>query len=307
MTEPGPSWYEQALQFSCGAGDLLGIVSRPGRARATGVLIIVGGPQYRVGSHRQFVLLARHLASQGFAAMRFDYRGMGDSLGAPGHFEQVTPDIDAALTAFQAAVPEVQRFVLWGLCDGASAALLYLNDKTDARVAGLVLLNPWVRTVASQARTQVRHYYLQRLMQQAFWRKLLGGQVAKEALGGFVASLRTALRRQPSAPKSSPKQALVLSYPDRMARGWLAATGPLLLMLSDQDYTAREFESYCSNDPAWQHALRARPPQRVALSQADHTCSQPGAETAMHQQTAAFLSRVCTDLCTDPCTDSCAD
>lgn len=299
MTGPGPGWYDQALQFYCGDQTLCGIVSRPKQARRTGVLIIVGGPQYRVGSHRQFVLLARHLASQGFAAMRFDYRGMGDSLGAPGHFEQVTPDIDAALAAFQAAVPEVQRVVLWGLCDGASAALLYLNDKADARVAGLVLVNPWVRTVASQARTQVRHYYLQRLTQKAFWRKLLGGQVAKEALGGFVASLRTALRPQPSAAKSSPKEAVALSYPDRMARGWLAATGPLLLLLSDQDYTAREFESYCSNDLAWQQALRARPPQRVALLQADHTCSQPGAEAAMHQQTVAFLSRVCTDLGAD--------
>jgi alpha/beta superfamily hydrolase len=46
------------------------------------VLVIVGGPQYRAGSHRQFTLLARSLAEQGFAVLRFDYRGMGDSTGA---------------------------------------------------------------------------------------------------------------------------------------------------------------------------------------------------------------------------------
>ena len=55
----------------------------------TGVLIIVGGPQYRVGSHRQFVQLARALASNGIATMRFDYTGMGDSQGKKAEFDQV--------------------------------------------------------------------------------------------------------------------------------------------------------------------------------------------------------------------------
>lgn len=291
-----PGWHERALQFVCGEQSLLGILTCPGstspqRVRRTGVLVIVGGPQYRVGSHRQFVLLARHLASQGFAALRFDYRGMGDSLGGPAHFEDITPDIDAAISAFLAAVPEVKRVVLWGLCDGASAALLYLNDRADGRVAGLALLNPWVRTVASQARTQVRHYYLQRLWQKEFWHKLWRGRVASSALRGFLASLRTALRPQGAAAA----QAAAVGYPERMARGWLAAPAPALLMLSDQDYTAREFESYCSNDPAWQRALQVRPAKRVALSQADHTCSQPEAEREMQQTTVEFLLQTCAD------------
>jgi len=61
------------------------VVSVPGEADAaaadTGVLIVVGGPQYRVGSHRQFVMLARFLADHGVPCMRFDYRGMGDVSG----------------------------------------------------------------------------------------------------------------------------------------------------------------------------------------------------------------------------------
>ena len=45
---------------------------------ATAVLVVVGGPQVRAGSHRHFVQLARHLATHGHAVMRFDVRGMGD-------------------------------------------------------------------------------------------------------------------------------------------------------------------------------------------------------------------------------------
>src|SRR5690349_24048098 len=57
--------------------------------RSRGVLLVVGGPQYRVGSHRQFALLCRRLAGRGVPALRFDYRGMGDADGAARTFESV--------------------------------------------------------------------------------------------------------------------------------------------------------------------------------------------------------------------------
>ena len=77
----------QPVAFACGQDWLLGVVTRPEKPRSRGVLVAVGGPQYRAGSHRQFVLLANDLAAQGYAVMRFDYRGMGDSTGEPRTFE----------------------------------------------------------------------------------------------------------------------------------------------------------------------------------------------------------------------------
>ena len=124
-----------------------------------GVLIVVGGPQYRVGSHRQFLLLSRRLAAEGYPVMRFDYRGMGDASGAMRGFEQASADIGAAIEAFQRACPAVQRIVLWGLCDAASLALLYVDATQDDRIAGLAILNPWVRSEASLAQTHIKHYY----------------------------------------------------------------------------------------------------------------------------------------------------
>ena len=60
---------ERVVAFRCDGASLWGILSQSGsdvRAYQTGILIVVGGPQYRVGSHRQFVLLARALARVGY-------------------------------------------------------------------------------------------------------------------------------------------------------------------------------------------------------------------------------------------------
>jgi len=75
---------EEALVFDCGGSSLIGVLSGAALAAERGVLIVVGGPQYRAGSHRQFTLLARHLAERGVPTLRFDYRGMGDSDGGYG-------------------------------------------------------------------------------------------------------------------------------------------------------------------------------------------------------------------------------
>lgn len=116
---------EHALCFSCAGDELVGIVSTPEVPKPVGVLVLVGGPQYRVGSHRQFLLLAWALSEAGFPVMRFDYRGMGDSTGDLRDFETVNDDIAAAIGVFRQQCPDVAKIVLWGLCDAASASLIY--------------------------------------------------------------------------------------------------------------------------------------------------------------------------------------
>ena len=55
---------EQAVTFKCNNDSLLGIVHHASNNNLA-VLIVVGGPQYRAGSHRQFVQLSRFLAKNG--------------------------------------------------------------------------------------------------------------------------------------------------------------------------------------------------------------------------------------------------
>ena len=70
--------------FDCQGESLIGILHQPVNAASIGILIVVGGPQYRVGSHRQFLLLARSLSANDIPVLRFDYRAMGDSGGNDG-------------------------------------------------------------------------------------------------------------------------------------------------------------------------------------------------------------------------------
>ena len=263
---------ERPVAFACQGERLLGIL-HPATGD-TGIVVIVGGPQYRAGSHRMFVQTSRALAMAGYPVLRFDVRGMGDSTGAQRCFEAISDDIGAAITHLQAQQPQLRRVVLWGLCDGASAALLYLHDRDDLRVKGLCLLNPWVRSPASLALTHVKHYYRRRLMEREFWAKLLKGRVAGQALRALWNNLRIAWKG--SAPTDEE-----LPFQTRMAATWSRWRGPILLMLSGNDYTASEFLEYTRTDPAWHGALSRDELSICRLPEADHTLS-----TRSHQDEA---------------------
>ena len=84
---------EQAFTFPCDGKALLGLLATPDLGGQNGVLIVVGGPQYRVGSHRQFLLLSRALATAGYPTSRFDFRGMCDRDGEERNFEEVSEDV----------------------------------------------------------------------------------------------------------------------------------------------------------------------------------------------------------------------
>jgi exosortase A-associated hydrolase 1 len=277
------SYQERALQWSCKGALLPGVLCEPTAAGAeVGLLIVVGGPQVRVGSHRQFVLMARAAAAAGYPCLRFDVRGMGDAEGEARSFEQLDADIGSAIDALLAARPGLRRVVLWGLCDAASAALLYLDARRDPRVAGLCLLNPWVRSAQSQAQTRVKHYYRQRLLEASFWRKLLSGKVALGALRELMQALR--LSRKPQVQAAA-------SFQQRMQRAWAGFSGPSLLLLSSEDYTAKEFLEYAQARPAWQQLLSSSALQQATLEGADHTFSTAGSQQAMQDHVLRWLDR----------------
>lgn len=280
------NYSEQAITFDCGPDQLAGILAKPQTAASTAVIVIVGGPQYRVGSHRQFVLLSRALAAAGYPVLRFDYRGMGDSTGAQRDFTTVTADIAAAIVAMQTQQPSVTRIALWGLCDGATAALLYCHDTNDARIGGLCLLNPWVRSEASLARAHVKHYYIQRLRQKEFWTKLFSGKVAVAALGGLWRNLRL-MASGPDSPGVTQQK----SFQQRMALAWGKFNGSILLLLSGDDYTAKEFLEHASMDEAWTGLIGQPHVVRHDLPGADHTFSTATASTQVEVLTLDWLQR----------------
>ncbi len=168
---------------------MVGILS-PARGDGAGgekpaVVILNAGIIHRVGPNRMHVELARALASLGYATLRFDLSGIGDSdkrNDGLSPLEASLADIREAVDWLQAARGH-ERLVLVGLCSGADHGLIYAGS--DARVAGLVLLDPSIpRTTGHYLR-----YFGQRILQSGRWRDVGG------ALGKLVA--RLAGSRQP--------------------------------------------------------------------------------------------------------------
>jgi exosortase A-associated hydrolase 1 len=274
------NWREEAVVFPCGEEELVGVFALPEQSGPRGVLIVVGGPQYRAGSHRQFTLLARYLAQRGIASLRFDYRGMGDSSGASRTFEGAEEDIRAAVDRLVERLPAPREVVIWGLCDAASAALIYAQ--ADPRVSGLILVNPWVRTEVGSARAQLRHYYGARLLQASFWQKLAQGEFnPARAARSFSGSLMRSIRRSRNHARKP--------LPERMEAGLRGFRGRVLLILSGKDLTAQEFNSLVKSSPNWQGLLREPRVTRFEMPGANHTFSRRDWREQVLTWTSAWL------------------
>ena len=286
---------EAALTFPCGDAKLVGILHLPTAPNRRGVVVVVGAPQYRAGSHRQFVLLARDLAEAGYAVLRFDYRGMGDSAGDFSGFEAVETDIRAAVDTLCDRVPDVGEVVLWGLCDGAAAIAFYAAG--DPRVTGVVLVNPWVRAPASFAQAQVHHYYLRRLASPSFWRRLIGlevdfGTSLRSFVGTLVAAVLGRLRgtgsgRAPADRRSVRRRGAAL--PERVARTLRRYPGRVLVVLSGNDLTAQEFEASVLNARSMRRWRRRSQVAVRLLPEADHTYSRRAWRQKVHDWTRDWI------------------
>lgn len=271
---------ERPVVFECEEDSLVGILHEGWQGAEIGIVIVVGGPQYRVGSHRQFVVMARQFADAGIPVLRFDVRGMGDSEGRFDSFEDLDADIRAAIDALTSSVATVSRIVLLGLCDAASANLMYAPS--DPRVGGLILLNPWVRSEYSEARTYLRHYYLQRLLQKSFWCKIVSGEFSpKRSVREFLQSLRTA-----SVKNATPREHFI----ERMLSGWTGFNHPILLAISGRDLTAQEFVDLCKADDRWRFMLKREKCLRVDYPEADHTMSDGVSLLSFCKQCLGWIS-----------------
>ena len=257
---------ERFLIFDCDGDACVGVLALSVNRNATpdvGIVIIVGGPQYRVGSHRQFTLLSRAVAERRT-------------------FESIDRDVAAAIDALQRET-HVSRVVLWGLCDGASAALMYAPK--DSRIAGIVAINPWARSCQGEASTRLRHYYLRRLFSRSFWSKLVHGDFnVQESRNDFVDALRRGL--------GDPMPTDDSNYLRRMQQGWERFQRPVLFILSGNDFTAREFEGWVNGERERRRLFQSLQSEILTIENADHTFSNQVWRDRVAQATAEWLQRL---------------
>jgi exosortase A-associated hydrolase 1 len=276
---------EIPVTFQCEGSTLMGVLSSPDTPPRRGVVFVVAdGPQYRAGVQRQFVMLARAMEQAGYAALRFDYRGMGDSEGVHRGFEHVDADIKAAIDALLAHCSSIEEIVLWGECDSSAAVLFYAYK--DERIKGISIANPWVRTEEGRAKTIVKHYYLRRLFEKAFWSKLFSGQFRFKA--SLNSLLQNAMKIFRASSRSVSAQDTISDVPDqrqslpvRLAHGLKNFKGNVLLVLSGNDWIAKEFKEVADASPVWRKLLNDKRLESHEIADADHSFSKKSARSEM--------------------------
>jgi exosortase A-associated hydrolase 1 len=235
----------------------------PGRS---GLLLVTGGNEVRAGAFSGQALLASRIAARGFPVFRFDRRGVGDSDGENRGFRKSQRDIEAALAAFRAIAPQVERVVGFGNCDAASALMLGEGAGCDA----LVLSNPW--TIEDDSGTPppaaVRARYAEKLKNPKEVLRLVTGGVN---LGKLAKGIVQAAR-----PKSAPT-----SLAGEMAAGLAAFGGPVHIVLARADRTAQVFAD------AWD----AGDDRVVGCDGAGHAWVEPHAREFLDAQLLAMLRK----------------
>jgi exosortase A-associated hydrolase 1 len=161
--------------FRCGDETLAGSLDLY-KGSTTGLLLVIGGSQTRIGSHRMYERLSKALIEKGYSCFRYDRRGVGDSTGEDPGFKGSGPDLKAAADAFRSEAPALTRVIGFGLCDGASAIALYGDE---AGLDGLILANPWLveAEAGEPPPAAVRQHYRRQLLSRAGWKKILTGAV----------------------------------------------------------------------------------------------------------------------------------
>jgi exosortase A-associated hydrolase 1 len=242
----------RVVTVDCMGATLFGTVDEaPGK---TGLLIVSGGNEIRIGAHRGMAKLAADVATAGYPVFRFDRRGIGDSEGANGGFRSSQLDITAAVAGFRSQCPALARIVAFGNCDAASALLLHHVSGIDS----LVLANPWVLESSDEMPppAAIKARYAERIVDPDAWWALFSGAInLKNLARGLLRIVK---------PQATSRLAKAV------ANGFVAFTGSIDVVLATRDGTAIVFAA------EWQKAdfakARAKPTIRIAqIDSASHS------------------------------------
>ncbi|AJP72388.1 hydrolase 1, exosortase A system-associated [Sphingomonas hengshuiensis] len=242
----------------------------------TGLLLVSGGNEIRIGAHRGMALLAQRVAAAGHPVFRFDRRGIGDSTGENRGYASSADDIAAAAAAFRAE-SGVSRIIAYGNCDAATALAFYHRE---AGIDGLILANPWAvePTDALPPAAAIRARYAEKLRDPNTWLRALRGGLD---FGQFAKGLRKAARRPSQAPED-----LAI----RLAAALAATEAPVTVLLAARDNTALAFAD------AWKRPAFDTARTRATL----HTLDSASHSFASAADKDWLFARVTEALAADP-------
>lgn len=285
-------WREEPVIFGPAPG-LYGVLTLPRRPIAgPWVLLLDAGRNPHVGWGRQNVDLARALAADGHAVLRFDQAGIGDSPARPDGPAEVLYSMDAVADVRAAmdlaAGRGATRFALVGGCSGAHLALH--TALADDRVSALVPINlqrfVWSDgdslEAAMRGEFRATSAYAGLIRRADTWRRLATGEIK-------VAAIALELMRRLATRIAGAVRKAIVTDP---ARRWLAALdrrGTRVLFVFGSDDGGRdEFAAHVGSEARL--PLRC-PGARVELiERADHNLGPRDARLRLVELVRGFLA-----------------
>ena len=214
---------ERAVSFKAKDCRIAGSLALPAAGSETGVVFVHGWSGDRAGPHGLLVHMARGAAEAGFPALRFDFRGRGESEGEGLQTTLASMAADLAEAVdFLRSTCGVRRVILAGICSGGNVAIGALPQLSD--VAGLILLSVYPFSDGdsfsrdlNRTRHQLARYWAKACCGET-WRRLFRGevnlrQVLNVLFGHFLARDRN--RRKEARPAAVESRSEAKAPPTR--------------------------------------------------------------------------------------------
>ncbi len=270
-----PGCHETAVQFGAEAG-LSGVLCRPAAAETGRAVIIVNtGRDPHYGIARFGVQLARRLAAVGVASLRFDFAGLGDSVGPAGGKDVLSSllstdrsdDISAAVDLLQQH--GYREIGVHGLCSGAYHA--FHAALAEPRIDTLLLVNFPVFLWENMRVLVAPRHYLRQLFDLPSWGRLWRGEINfRGIVAAQVQRLRTVVARPTVSLQSFPYRAMTTLSERKVRMLFLFSAGDQGLEAINQAFGGMErgitmFEGVALRIvPGLDHVLTGRPMREMA-------------------------------------------
>jgi pimeloyl-ACP methyl ester carboxylesterase len=186
---------EIPVTFLNGKEKLFGILHYPLNAELNEIPMIIflhGSAGYRIGPHQLFVRMARFLARQGYACLRFDFRGKGYSEGVRENtsYRSMLSDLDTVIQSVN-NIYKPTRIILVGICSGARTALSYIKNGKQTVHSLIELSSPllWQTNEMSTATSRTKGMitdYTRKAMNLDNWKRLFTGEVNYKMIGRII-------------------------------------------------------------------------------------------------------------------------
>ena len=255
---------ETALTFPNARGEtLVGVLHQPAQARGA-LLFLHGWSGYRTGPHQMLTRAARHFGALGWASLRFDFAGRGDSEGDTqlATLATMRDDASVALNLLRQTATNGPVIAV-GLCSGCEIAVAAASDNYDGIALWSAPIFAALPTESGQDKKRAANLgkYARKLLNPQTYLKIARGQVdtaavSKAMKGGGGAASKNVESREPGQ--------LPPGFRARSLANWKKFERPILQIYGDADPIA-------SDARAWYARNSAAPPQVETVEGANHS------------------------------------